>query len=132
MVIGSEGMTMRRREALRAIVAAATGGSVMPVRVDAAPPAPIAAAPRRRPRRPFIDCADGTNLFHGDWGVGRPVVFVAPWALTGDWWDHQVTYPLPERPSLRRLRRSRARAIQRARRGYDFDTLADDLAVAAA
>lgn len=119
---------MRRRDALRAIVAAATGGSVMQVRADAAPPAVMAAPPRRRPRLPFIGCADGTNLFYRDWGVGRPVVFVAPWALTADWWDHQVAYL--SQNGLRCVaydRRGHGRSSEPGG-GYDFDTLADDLA----
>src|SRR6266404_7928621 len=47
---------------------------------------------------PFIQARDGTNLYYKDWGRGSregsgkgpPVLFVAPWALSSDWWEYQM------------------------------------------
>jgi pimeloyl-ACP methyl ester carboxylesterase len=36
------------------------------------------------PANHFIRTRDGTNLFYRDWGAGRPLLFVAPWALNSD------------------------------------------------
>jgi non-heme chloroperoxidase len=76
---------------------------------------------------PFLN-ADGTQLFYRDWGSGRPVVFVTSWALSSTMWQYQMQH----------LAENGFRAIGYDRRGhgrsddpgagYDFDTLADDLA----
>jgi non-heme chloroperoxidase len=77
---------------------------------------------------PFIETRDGTRLFHLDWGAGKPVVFLHAWALTADLWAYQMT-EFAER-GLRCIaydRRGHGRSSDPGR-GYDFDTLADDLA----
>jgi non-heme chloroperoxidase len=38
----------------------------------------------------MIETRDGTRLHFRDWGAGRPIVFVAPWGLSSDWWDAPV------------------------------------------
>jgi non-heme chloroperoxidase len=68
------------------------------------------------------------GLFYRDWGTGRPVVFVTSWALSSSMWQRQMQH----------LADNGFRAIGYDRRGhgrsddpgtgYDFDTLADDLA----
>ncbi|HMG52902.1 MAG TPA: alpha/beta hydrolase [Kofleriaceae bacterium] len=76
----------------------------------------------------FIETRDGTRLFHLDWGSGAPVVFLHAWALNADLWEYQMT-ELAER-GLRCIaydRRGHGRSSDPGR-GYDFDTLADDLA----
>ncbi len=45
---------------------------------------------RRMPRAPYVETADGTTLYYKDWGGGRPVVFVAAWALNSDMWQYQM------------------------------------------
>ena len=62
------------------------------------------------------------------WGVGRPIVFVAPWALCSDWWDIPVV-SLSERGwrCVTFDRRGHGRSDDPCQ-GYDFDTLADDIA----
>ena len=75
-----------------------------------------------------LETRDGTRLFYRDWGSGRPVVFAASWSLGSDMWEYQMT-PLSKQ-GLRCIgldRRGHGRSDQPAR-GYDFDTLADDLA----
>lgn len=77
---------------------------------------------------PMIDTADGSRLFVRDWGTGEPVVFVSSWALGGDMWAYQVT-PLAQ-AGLRCItydRRGHGRSDDPGH-GYEFDTLADDLA----
>jgi len=72
--------------------------------------------------------AGGVGLFCRDWGSGRPVVFVASWSLPSDSWSYQMLA----------LNEAGYRTVAFDRRGhgrsddpgggYDFDTLADDLA----
>lgn len=83
---------------------------------------------RRMPRAPYVETADGTTLYYKDWGGGRPVVFVAAWALNSDMWQYQMA-PMAAR-GLRCVaydRRGHGRSSQPGD-GYDYDTLADDLA----
>src|SRR5947208_11626529 len=78
-------------------------------------------------KMPYLN-ANGTQLFYRDRGSGRPVVFVTSWALSGNMWQYQMQH----------LADNGFRAIGYDRRGhgrsddpgdgYDFDTLADDLA----
>jgi len=86
---------------------------------------PAVAAPVRSP---VIRARDGTVLFHRDWGEGQPVVFVSSWALSGEMWAYQVAH-LSE-AGFRCIaydRRGHGRSDVPGR-GYDMDTLADDLA----
>lgn len=69
-----------------------------------------------------------TTLFIRDQGQGRPIVFLAGWTLSSDAWAYQMT-PLV-RQGFRCIaidRRAHGRSDDPGR-GYDFDTLADDLA----
>ncbi|MXP64460.1 alpha/beta hydrolase [Roseomonas sp. M0104] len=79
---------------------------------------------------------DGTALFHRDWppqgppqgASGPPVVFAASWSLPSDSWCYQML-ALAE-AGFRCVaydRRGHGRSDDPGR-GYDFDTLADDLA----
>ena len=107
-----------RRDALKAMTV-----------MGAAFAAPVAAeaAPKRRPSV-RITAADGTHLRHQDWGEGRPVVFLAGWALPLEAWDLQRA-ALAAR-GLRCIaydRRGHGRSDAPSG-GYDYDTLADDLA----
>jgi len=76
-----------------------------------------------------IRTAPSVDLFYRDWqGAGRPVVFVAGWSLPSESWSYQMMA----------LHEAGHRVIAYDRRGhgrsgdpgggYDFDTLADDLA----
>jgi non-heme chloroperoxidase len=76
----------------------------------------------------YITTADGTRIFHKDWGSGQPVVFSHGWPLTSDAWD----------PQLKLVADAGYRAIAHDRRGggrssqpwdgNDLSTYADDLA----
>ncbi len=77
---------------------------------------------------PYIKTRDGTDLYVKDWGSGRPVILTHGWPLNADSWDAQAMA----------LADAGFRAIAYDRRGfgrsgqpwsgYDYDTLADDLA----
>jgi non-heme chloroperoxidase len=76
----------------------------------------------------FVRTADGVSLFYRDWGQGEPVVFVAGWSLPSDSWNYQML-ALSEQ-GLRCVafdRRGHGRSSDPGR-GYDFGTLAEDLA----
>lgn len=76
----------------------------------------------------YIKTRDGTELFVKSWGEGRPVILTHGWPLAADMWDAQSMA----------LAKAGYRAIAYDRRGfgrsgqpwhgYDYDTLADDLA----
>ena len=88
---------------------------------------PVAFRPPTAAQGP-IRATDGTALFHRDWGDGPPVVFVASWSLPSDSWAYQML-ALSD-AGLRCVaydRRGHGRSDDPGR-GYDFDTLADDLA----
>lgn len=77
---------------------------------------------------PYVKTRDGTDLYVKDWGSGRPVILTHGWPLNADSWDHQALA----------LAEAGFRVIAYDRRGfgrsgqpwdgYDYDTLADDLA----
>lgn len=67
------------------------------------------------------------RLFIRDWGEGEPVVFLHGWALASDMWAYQMTPMTTD--GFRCVaydRRGHGRSSDPGR-GYDFDTLADDL-----
>lgn len=76
----------------------------------------------------YIQTRDATDIYVKDWGSGRPVVLLHGWPLAADMWDAQAMA----------LAKAGFRAIAYDRRGfgrsaqpwngYDYDTLADDLA----
>ena len=119
---------MDRRIALKAAGALLTAGSVPVVRGTSE-------SRRMEVRRaqaspfPYIQTSDRTTLFYKDWGSGEPVVvFVHGWPLHSDMWQYQMIH----------LANAGLRVIAYDQRGcgrstdpgdgYDFDTLADDLA----
>jgi non-heme chloroperoxidase len=76
----------------------------------------------------FIRTGDGTSLFYRDWGSGKPVVFVASWVMPSESWSYQMAALVEQ--GFRCVaydRRGHGRSSDPGR-GYDFDTLADDLA----
>lgn len=76
----------------------------------------------------FIETKDGTKLFYKDWGTGKPVVLMPGWCINCDSWEY-VMNDLPHH-GLRCItydQRGCGRSDQ-PWTGYDYDTLADDLA----
>ncbi|MFG2131620.1 alpha/beta fold hydrolase [Streptomyces sp. NPDC048751] len=77
---------------------------------------------------PYFEGSAGTRLFYTDWGQGKPVVFVAGAWLSSSAWEFQML-PLSE-AGLRCVafdKRGHGRSDW-VGHGYDYDTLADDLA----
>ena len=77
---------------------------------------------------PTFQTTDETLIHYEDWGEGPTIVFVTAWALSSTMWQYQMA-------ALRDLgfrtvsydRRGHGRS-DRPGSGYDYDTLADDLA----
>lgn len=77
---------------------------------------------------PYATARDGTRLHFNDWGTGAPVVLIHGWPLSAAMWEYQATALVEA--GLRVInydRRGFGRSDQPAT-GYDYDTLADDLA----
>jgi non-heme chloroperoxidase len=77
---------------------------------------------------PFLETRDRATLFYKDWGTGKPVVFVHSWSLNSDMWQYQMIHLAAQ--GLRCIaydQRGHGRSSQPGY-GYDYDTLADDLA----
>ncbi|EPH39681.1 putative Arylesterase [Streptomyces aurantiacus JA 4570] len=71
---------------------------------------------------------DGTQLYYEDWGAGRPVVLLSSATMNSRMWEFQA--PFLAARGLRCVLPDR-RGFGRSERpwdGYDYDTLADDLA----
>jgi non-heme chloroperoxidase len=76
----------------------------------------------------FVRTDDGVSLFVRDWGEGEPVVFCAAWALSSIAWQYQMISVVDSgRRAVAYDRRGHGRSDDPGR-GYDYDTLADDLA----
>jgi non-heme chloroperoxidase len=77
---------------------------------------------------PFLQAGDDTSLYYTDWGSGRPAVFVASAWLNSRMWEFQLPWLVGQ--GLRCIaydRRGHGRSDS-PWNGYDYDTLADDLA----
>ncbi len=77
---------------------------------------------------PYLEAEIRPSLFYRDWGSGRPVLFCSAWALTSAQFQYQMLY-LVER-GFRVIsydRRGHGRSDDPGR-GFDYDSLADDLA----
>jgi len=117
---------MDRREML--ISAAVAGTAAMVATARSASAQGTGATPSTAGQEPFITTRDGTRLFYIDWGRGKPILFVHGWSLCTDIWEHQTTARASD--AVRCVaydRRGHGRSSQPGH-GYDFDTLADDLA----
>lgn len=115
---------INRRQALTTSAAVLGGLTTRAASAHATP------SPTTRPTRrgPWLEARDGAQLFHLDWGTGRPVVFLHAWALSSDIWEYQMC-ALVER-GLRCIaldRRGHGRSPDPGR-NYDANTLADDVA----
>ena len=76
----------------------------------------------------YVTTTDGVKLYFKDWGTGRPVVMMHGWPLSSDTFD-DLSMALADH-GLRAISYDR-RGFGRSQQpwdGYDYDTLADDLA----
>jgi non-heme chloroperoxidase len=120
---------MNRREALNS-VAVAIAAAGLPARRAGATPSLLAGRPSVPQSGPdaYIQTSDGTLLFYQDWGTGRSILFVHGLCLSSQIWQYNML-PLSGR-NFRCVaydRRGHGRSMQPGR-GYDYDTLSDDLA----
>ena len=75
-----------------------------------------------------VTATDKTRLYVKDWGSGRPVILIHGWPLSADSWDDQaMAIADAGHRAIAYDRRGFGRSSQ-PWRGYDYDTLADDLA----
>lgn len=78
--------------------------------------------------RGFVTGAGGTQLRVRDWGHGNPVVLLAGWGLPSDFWHyHALDLTAAGQRCISCDRRGHGRSDEPGD-GYDYDTLADDLA----
>ncbi len=76
----------------------------------------------------YVTTADETKLYVKDWGSGRPVILIHGWPLSADSWDDQaMAIANAGHRAIAYDRRGFGRSSQ-PWNGYDYDTLADDLA----
>ncbi len=76
----------------------------------------------------YITTTDKTRLHLKDWGTGRPVILIHGWPLSADSWDDQaMAIANAGHRAIAYDRRGFGRSSQ-PWNGYDYDTLADDLA----
>jgi non-heme chloroperoxidase len=76
----------------------------------------------------YFHTSDGTQIYYSDWGLGEPVVFISGWALSSRMWQYQMVQLMDR--GLRCIaydRRGHGRSDDPGS-GYEYDTLADDLA----
>ena len=75
-----------------------------------------------------VTTTDNTRLYVKDWGSGRPVILIHGWPLSADSWDDQaMAIADAGHRAIAYDRRGFGRSSQ-PWSGYDYDTLADDLA----
>ncbi|MCA9013378.1 MAG: alpha/beta hydrolase [Planctomycetaceae bacterium] len=77
---------------------------------------------------PGLNTRSNVELFYKIWGTGRPVILIHGWPLSADSWD-DIALPLADAgfQTIAYDRRGFGRSEQ-TWEGYDYDTLADDLA----
>jgi pimeloyl-ACP methyl ester carboxylesterase len=76
----------------------------------------------------YVEAGDFTRLFVQDWGAGPAMVFAAPWGLNSRWWDAHVSALSAKGVRCVSYDRRGHGRSDTPSRGYEFDTLADDLA----
>ncbi|HEX5801586.1 MAG TPA: alpha/beta hydrolase [Azospira sp.] len=76
----------------------------------------------------YVTTKDNTRLYIKDWGSGNPVILLHGWPLSADSWDDQaMAIAAAGHRAVAYDRRGFGRSSQ-PWSGYDYDTLADDLA----
>ena len=117
---------MNRREALK-IAGATSAATFLTTHVTANAASPQSSK-EHLPRAQYVSSKDGSRLYVQDWGVGRPIVFIAAWALHSQFWGtHMLAVASAGFRAVAFDRRGHGRSDAPSL-GYDADTLADDLA----
>ena len=77
---------------------------------------------------PFIEARDGTPLYYKDWGSGAPVILIHGWPLNADMWEYQAGVLAAQGHRVIAYDRRGFGRSGQPWSGYDYDTLANDLA----
>ncbi|RZJ07324.1 MAG: alpha/beta hydrolase, partial [Rubrivivax sp.] len=102
--------------------------STAPALLYASAGAATEAAPGAHRFVPCVPARDGTPLHLLDWGQGRPVVFMHAWALNSAMWEYPMTAATDAGCRAVAFDRRGHGKTPDPGRGYDYATLADDLA----
>ncbi len=78
---------------------------------------------------PFIKAKDGTNLFYKDWGNGKTVVFIHGWCMNSDTWEYIMNELTFKGYRCIAYDQRGCGRSDPAFTGYDYTSLADDLAI---
>ena len=76
----------------------------------------------------YVTTSDDTRLHVKDWGAGSPVVLIHGWPLSADSWDDQAMAIADAGYRVIAYDRRGFGRSSQPWTGYDYDTLADDLA----
>lgn len=121
---------MNRREALSSAAVAIAASGLLPGNAGSSVTAAIAGRRREQEhgRKPYIETDDGTMLFYHDWGTGKCILFIHSICLSSQIWQYNMV-PLSQQGfrCIAYDRRGHGRSMQPGN-GYNYDTLADDLA----
>jgi non-heme chloroperoxidase len=121
---------MNRREVINSVAFAIAASGLHPDCAGSTTARFIAGAPGgpQPGGQPYIVTGDGTQLFYQDWGTGKCILFIHSICLSSPIWQYSML-PLSDRGFRCAAydRRGHGRSMQPGR-GYDYDTLADDLA----
>ncbi|MBB5695177.1 alpha/beta fold hydrolase [Muricoccus pecuniae] len=77
---------------------------------------------------PFIKTRDDVAIHYNDWGTGKPVVLIHGWPLSGAMWEYQSLFLASKGLRVIAYDRRGFGESGKPYTGYDYDTLADDLA----
>jgi non-heme chloroperoxidase len=77
---------------------------------------------------PYIKTRDGHDIYVKEWGKGDPVVLIHGWPLSSDSWDAQALAIAQAGYRVIAYDRRGFGRSEQPWNGYDYDTLADDLA----
>ncbi len=76
---------------------------------------------------PFVTAKDGTKLYVQDWGTGRPIIFLSAWTFQSNvWGSHMAALTAHGFRCVAPDRRGHGRSDAPSR-GYDLETMVDDL-----
>ena len=77
---------------------------------------------------PYVEGSDGIELYIKEWGEGPPVILLHGWPLNADSWDDQALGLADAGYRVIAYDRRGFGRSEQPWEGYDYDTLADDLA----
>jgi non-heme chloroperoxidase len=119
---------MQRRELLNTLAFAGATVSATMLSEAAAPSSRATTSPTRTNVAPFVEAHDGTRLYCGQWGSGRPILFLNSAGLTTQMWDYQVVAFADQGYHCITFDRRGHGRSDIPLGGYDYDTFADDVA----